>query len=91
MNPTTYRFTPISDLKLPAGVKLPAGITEDVLRLRHEEMRIADERWRGMRAFGTDHDALRGHVSEYIEATYAFQRARYGKIMMRLSVAAILR
>lgn len=85
----TLRYTPISPLALPAGAVLASD--EATVRGLHEEVRRSDERWRGALLYGLDHDLVRDLVREYIDATYAYQRARYGKISMRLSVAAILR
>jgi hypothetical protein len=86
---TTLRYTPIAALALPAGAALASD--EATVRALHEEVRLADERWRGALLHGLDHDLVRDLVRDYIDATYAYQRARYGKISMRLSVAAILR
>jgi len=85
----TYRFTPISPLALPEGAVLASD--EATVRARHEEVRLADERWRGALLHGLDDDLVRDLVRAYIDATYAYQRVRYGKVSMRLSVAAILR
>ena len=38
-----------------------------------------------------DYDALKGVAQEAIEANYTLQRARYGKVRLKLSVARLLR
>ena len=86
---TTYRYTPISSLSIPEGAVLASD--EATVRTLHEEVRLSDERWRGALLHGLDDDLVRDLVRAYIEATYAYQRARYGKVSMRLSVASILR
>lgn len=86
---TTLRYTPIASLKLPAGAVLAAD--EATVRALHEEVRLSDERWRGALVHGLDHDLVRDLVRDYIDATSAYQRARYGKVKVRLTVAAILR
>ena len=86
---TTYLYTPISALTLPAGAKIASD--EATVRALHEQVRLSDERWRGALLHKLDDDLVRDLVRAYIDATYAFQRARYGKIAMRLSVAVILR
>lgn len=85
----TLRYTPISSLSLPPGAVLASD--EATVRTLHEEVRLSDERWRGALLHGLDHDLVRDLVRDYIDATYAYQRARYGKVSMRLSVASILR
>lgn len=77
----TYRFSSIGAL----------DTTDETLRTLHEEVRRSDEAWRGAQAYGLDHDLVRDLVRDFIEATYAYQRVRYGSVRARLSVAAILR
>ena len=57
----------------------------------HVALRAADHRWREAELNNVPHDTLRQMVQLYIDASYAFQRARWGRVTVRLSVAGVLR
>jgi len=71
------RFTPIAPATPPDAL--------------HEAMRHADEAWRGAMAYGLDDDVVRPLVQDYIDASYAYQKAKYGRVRVPLTVASILR
>ena len=64
---------------------------EPVLNALHLDVRIADGTWRAAKRSGAQGDLLRDLVQDYVNASYAFQKARYGKIKVRMSVSALLR
>jgi len=75
------RYTPITPI-----------ITDDEgLRFLHEAMRTADEAWRGAMAHGLPDEVVRDLVNDLIEASYAYQKARFGRVRVRMSVAEVLR
>lgn len=61
------------------------------LQQLHDALREADGTWRAARAHRADDDLLRDLVRSYIEASDAFQRARWGRVRVRLSVPGVLR
>ena len=71
------RFTPIAPVHPPDPL--------------HEAMRQADEAWRGAMAYDLGDDVVRPLVQEFITASYAYQKAKYGRIRVKLSTASILR
>lgn len=79
------RFTPLAERDLAYF-----GGREDLLSL-YNEMRQADEAWRGARAFKLGYDTVRDMVNDYIAANYAYQKARWGRVRNRLSANSIMR
>lgn len=57
----------------------------------HEAMRLADAAWRGAMAHNLDDETVRDLVKDFIEKSYAYQKSKYGKIVVRLNVANIMR
>ena len=57
----------------------------------HQAVRITDGTWRAARAQKADPDLLRDLVQNYVDASHTFQKARYGKIKVRLSASVLLR
>lgn len=57
----------------------------------HEAVRRADDEWRIAKATRAPADEVRTRVQAYIDACYAFQKARFGRVRVRMSVATLLR
>lgn len=57
----------------------------------HEAVRRADDAWRRARAERVEHEAVRRLAAVYAAAAAEYQRARWGKVVQRVSVAALLR
>lgn len=70
-------------LKMPATPASADAISKVCWELR--------ERLDALRRAGAPDDQVRPLAKAYIESNYAWQTAKYGRIMKRLSVAAILR
>lgn len=76
-----YLHTPIAPLKHPVGAQIKA---------LHETLRRTDDAWRAAFLAKADDSVVRGLVECAITANYAYQKARWGKIVNRLSVSAVL-
>jgi len=57
----------------------------------HAAMRKADEAWQGAAAFDLGYDVVRELCTDYIAASYKFQKARWGRIRTRMSASALMR
>lgn len=75
------RFTPIA----------PIVTNDENLRSLHETMRTADESWRGAMAHGLPDEVVRELIADYISASNAYQKAKFGRVRVPLTVAAIMR
>lgn len=79
------RYTPIAerDLAYFDG--------NDELLALHQEMRRADEAWRGARAYDLGYDTVRALCEQYIAANYSYQKARWGRIRTHLRASDVMR
>lgn len=57
----------------------------------HEAVRRADDAWRRARAERADPEAVRTLATAYAGAAANYQRAKWGRVVQRVSVAALLR
>lgn len=57
----------------------------------HEHVRATDEAWRQARSAREPDEKVRALVQAYIDACAAFQKARFGKVRVRMSVVSVLR
>ncbi len=57
----------------------------------HLELRQMDGAFRAAKAAGQPDDVLRLLAGLYVEASRAYQLARYGRVRVRVSVGALLR
>lgn len=69
----------------------PKSFTNATIQALHDAMRAADGAWRAARAQMADEGLIRDLAEDFIGASYAFQKARFGKVTVRMSVAALLR
>ena len=64
---------------------------DESLDVLHHVVRVTDGTWRAARSQGVDPELLRDLVQAYIDASYAFQRRRWGKVKVKMSVSVLLR
>lgn len=57
----------------------------------HAAMREADGAWRAARAHRADEGLVRDLARAYIDAATAYQRLSFGRVVCRISLAALLR
>jgi hypothetical protein len=67
----------------------PTGDT--ALDALHEAVRRADDGWRRARAQRADEDTVRKLATAYAGAAAEYQRKKWGRVVQRVSVAALLR
>ena len=72
-------------------VPLPPSNLSFICSALHAALRHADGAWRAARYHGADHDLVRELAATYIEAHHEYQRARWGRVHDRLTVAGLLR
>lgn len=69
----------------------PKSFTDAAVQALHDAMRAADGAWRAARAQMADEGLIRELARDFIGASYAFQKARFGKVTVKMSVASLLR
>lgn len=61
------------------------------LQQLHDAMRLADGCWRAAHLHDADHDLVRALCADFVDAHHAFQRARFKRVRVRLTVIGLLR
>lgn len=69
----------------------PHDFGDEKTNALHEEVRRADEAWRQARALREPDERVRALAQAYVDACHAFQKARFGKVRVRMSVTSVLR
>lgn len=75
---------------LPYTRLSPLDLGSEKLNALHLQVRETDNAWREAMAQRRPDPEIRKLVQEYIDATYAFQKAKYGKVRVKLSVPRIM-
>ena len=61
------------------------------LRELHAALRCTDNAWREARATGAEYDAVVALCRLHIDASYKYQRARWGRVRARLNAPGLMR
>lgn len=63
----------------------------NTLQKLHANLRRTDHEWRAAQSQGADYEGVRALCKLHIKASYQYQRARWGRIRVRLNTAGLMR